>query len=648
MGGQAAELKVLGHFSLTDPFGRHCPVSTKKNRALLAILALSQTGFTTRERLCGLLWGDRGEEQARSSLRQTLAVLRKELGALSGFLKTEDDRVGLDQQNLNIDVSEFFSCARSDDLSILARAADLHRGELLADLSLKEDAFENWLSAERRRVFDTATLVYERLSSNGNPATCVAYAKKLVGLDPLREASQRALIGAYNAAGERGLALQQYEECKKLLATEFNVTPAAETLELRSLILGSQSVLTESAQVDEISTSRATADRPSIAVLPFTNLSADPEQQYFADGVSEDVITALTRFKSLAVVARNTSFRYRGDVDVSNAGQKLGAHFVVAGSIRRIGVNLRISAQLIEAKTAKQIWAEIFNAPEADLFKIQDDLVQTIAGTLVGRIADASVYHTRLKPPGSLAAYELLLRANSLNWESLDAKIEAQKLLESAIRLDPEYATAYALLAAVELRKAAYHSRLTADVLDTVVLHARKAVEIDPNDSACHSILGWVLIARRESELAAEHLSRALQLNPNNPFSMVNRGSLLVQTGRPDEALQWFSQANRTDPYFNPSWVQEKLALAHFTSRRYDLAASHLSRASGLRFYMRALLAASLHKLDKLEGAKLALKLAFQVRPDLSIEIMHELIPFSNREDELHLREALRAVGIPE
>ena len=638
----------MGSFGLTDIHGKQITVSTKKNRALLAILALSQSGFETRERLCGLLWGDRGEEQARSSLRQSLTVMRKELGTSAVFLKTDDDHIGLDHQNLQIDVKEFFSSARSDDLSSLTRAAEWYRGELLADVSLKEEVFEHWLSAERRRVLDTAILVFERLSSSSKPATSVTYAKKLVSLDPLREASQRALIGAYSAAGEKGLALQQYEECKKLLLTEFAVTPADETQQLRNMILGNLSPIAIVASVAEISPSSDTADRPSIAVLPFTNLSADPEQQYFADGVSEDIITALTRFKSLAVVARSSSFRYRGDVDVSALGQKLDAHFIVSGSVRRIGANLRISAQLVEAKTAKQIWAEIFNAPEVDLFKVQDELVQTIAGTLVGRITDASVYHARLKPPGSLAAYELLLQANSLNWEPLDAKIEAQRLLESAIRLDPDYALAHALLAAVKFRKAAYHARLTLDVLDTVLLHAQKAVEIDPNDSACHSILGWVLVARRESELAAEHLARALQLNPNNPFSMVNRGSLLVQIGKPDEALLWFAQAQRTDPYFNPSWVQEKLALANFASRRYDLAAGHLTRASSLRFYMRALSAASLHKLEKLEEAKQALKRAFQFRPDLNIEIMHELIPFTNPEDELHLREALRAAGVPE
>ncbi len=401
-------------------------------------------------------------------------------------------------------------------------------------------------------------------------------------------------------------------------------------------------------EVETVQTELALPDKPSIAVLPFSNLSGDPDQEYFADGIVEDIITALVRFKSLAVISSNSTFRSRGVVDVFDVGRALGAQFIVAGSVRRIGSSLRISAQLSEAKTTKLIWAETFNAHETDLFKIQDELVQTIAGTLVGRVADASVYHARLKPPASLAAYELLLKANALNWESPEAKAEARRLLESAIRLDPEYATAYALLAAVGLREAAYHSCLTDEILETVVSDARKAVEIDPNDSACHSIFGWVLIACRESELAAEHISRALQLNPNNPFAMVNRGSLFTQLGNPDEAISWFTQASRTDPFFDPSWVQELFALAHFTARRYELAASCFARTAKPSFLVSAIAAASLQKLGKSEVAKQALDRAFQVRPDLNIEIIHALIPYSKPEDESHLRETLRAAGVPE
>jgi TolB-like protein/Tfp pilus assembly protein PilF len=648
-GYRPVRLNIIGDFGLSDIDGRQFPITTKKNRALLAFLALSPGFQATRERLCGLLWGDRAEDQARSSLRQSLAVLRKELGQVEELvLKTHDDIVALRMETLQVDAVEFLALSNGSEITTLRQAAKLYRGELLNDTSIKDAAFEDWLSVERSRLRTVAIKIFDRLIPLEDGHSRIVAAQQLVSFNPLREPSHRLLMQAYADQGDNGLALKQFELCRKLLREELSVEPARETLELRRQILSGDRKIARSENSWAESSQAIRAEQlPSIAVLPFTNLSSDPEQQYFAEGISEDIITALTRFKSLGVIARNSTFRYRGIVDVTDAGHALDAKYVVVGSVRRIGTSLRISAQLSEASTARQIWAETFNAAEADLFKIQDELVQTIAGTLVGRVTDASVYHARLKPPTSLAAYELLLRANSLNWESLDAKSEARSLLEKAIRLDPEYATAYALLAAVGLREAAYHSSLTRKVLDIVVSHAHKAVEIDPNDSSCHSILGWVLMARRESDLAAEHISRALKLNPSNPFAMVNQGSLLLQVGKPDEAVSWFTQASRTDPYFNPWWVQEKLALAHFTARRYDLAASHFTRATKLRFHMGTVAAASLQRLGKSEAAKHALNQAFQIRPDLNIEIVNSLIPYSNPEDERHLRETLLAAGVP-
>jgi TolB-like protein/DNA-binding SARP family transcriptional activator/Tfp pilus assembly protein PilF len=685
-GSIAPRLTLLGSFRLTDAVGAGISLSTKKNRALLAILALAPGGQVARERLCGLLWGDRGEEQARSSLRQSLAILRKELGAAASVLRSEDDHISLNFAMLSIDAVEVLSISRIDDPERFARAAELYQGDLLADLALREDTFEDWLRSERQRLTDAAIVVFERLAASGDASLRITYAKRLVTLDPMREASQRSMMLAYHAAGETGLALKQFDSCKAILAAEFRVPPAPETLELRARIVkGTAGAATQVKSADDAlaekkesalpqepkptvsvesipsanvdtpddspgagSTHDAVADRLSIAVLPFTNLSGDPNQFFFADGISEDIITGLARFKSLAVVARNSSFRFRGDVDVTEAAQVLDAQYIVEGSVRRTGGRLRISVQLIEATTAKHVWADSYDDPESDLFAVQDEVVQKITGTLVGQLAVASVYHTRLRPPDSLAAYELVLRANALNWESQEAKIKARGLLEAALRIDPYYATAHALMAAVALREAAYHGRLTRAALDVAFAYASKAVDIDPNDSACHSILGWVLLACKDTELAGEHLSRALQLNPNNPFAMVNRGSLLVQLGRPDEAIDWFLRATRIDPYFNPSWVQEKLALAHFTGRRYDLAANHLTRSARLRFYMHALAAACQNELGRQDATRNSLQKALSIRPDLSVELVVELLPCSRLEDENHLRKTLIAAGVPD
>lgn len=386
--------------------------------------------------------------------------------------------------------------------------------------------------------------------------------------------------------------------------------------------------------------------KPSIAVLPFTSMSGDQEQQFLNDGMAEDIITGLARFRHLDVAARNSSFRYRGDVDIRKAGADLGVQYIVEGSVRKTSNRLRITAQLIQVSSRKHVWADSYDIPDRDFFDVQDRVVQRIVATLVGRVTDASVHHAKLKSPGSLAAYELVLRANALSWETKEAKNEARQLLEAALQIDPQYATAYSLLAAIMLRDAAYHSMLTMRVLDDCVTQASQAVAIDDNDSACHSILGWVLIARGDFVLASEHIDRALQLNPNNPFAMINRGSLLCQTGQPDAAIELFQKVMSSDPFFNPSWCREKLGFAHFTARRYSDALDQLSRVSKKRFYMQALEAACQAKLGMTNAVELALKRTFALRPDCSIEIVTSLLPYLNSDDSRHLAEALALAGL--
>lgn len=642
-----ARLRVLGPFALTLADGTALTIPTKKNRAMLAILALATDRKATRERLCGLLWADRGEEQARNSLRQSLAVLRRELGeAGSQILHTEDDLVGLKTGSLAIDATEFLMLTRSSDTPGLREAASLYQGELLADTSIQDAAFEDWLASERRLMADRAITVLDRLAGLEPGPARIEYAKRLVGFDPLREASHRALMLAYLDAGENGLALKQFETCSRILKDELDAEPASQTQELRQRIVDGSGLPTIQNPSENLNASSQLDERLlSVAILPFVNLSGDAQQNYICDGIAEDIITGLARFKHLDVIARNSSFLYRGDVDIKKVGEALEATYVVEGSVRRLGQRLRITGQLIDARSRKHVWADSYDVSDVELFDVQDQVVQKIVATLVGRVTDASVRHAKLKPPQSLAAYELVQRANALNWEGREAKDEARQMLEAALQLDPNYATAHSLLAAITLRDAAYHAQLTPPVLNAVLIHALKAVEIDANDSSCHSILGWVLLARSEFNLAGESIGRALQLNPNNPFAMVNRGSLLNQTGYPDEAIAWFERVQRSDPYFNPSWCREKLAFAHFTARRYAEAADQLSKTPKRRFYMHALEAACHANLGRHSAVQAAKDRTFDIRPDCNIGMVVSLLPYSRAEDRKHLEDALDMAG---
>ena len=284
-------LDLLGSFSLFDGQGLPVAVPTKKNRALLAILALTAAGHATRDQLCALLWGDRRADQARSSLRQSLAMLRKELGDHEGLvMHTYDDVVALRLKSLQVDAREFQRLSVLHDITALRQAAALYRGELLADTSIRDAAFEEWLAAARRRLVDKAMTAFERLAGLETGQLAIDAAKRLVDLDPLREASHRILMSVYAAAGEKGLAIKHYEACAMILKAELGVAPGEDLQELRRS-------LAADTPVGRVGNQDA---KPSIAVLPFEHLSRDPETRYFSDGITGDIITELSRFNHCA------------------------------------------------------------------------------------------------------------------------------------------------------------------------------------------------------------------------------------------------------------------------------------------------------------------------------------------------------------
>ena len=314
----------------------------------------------------------------------------------------------------------------------------------------------------------------------------------------------------------------------------------------------------------------ADTKRPSVAILPFANMSGDPEQRYFSDGITEDIITELSRFRQLKVVARNSSFRYRDlDVDIRRVGRELGVSYVVEGSVRRLGKRIRITAQLIDGATGSHLWAERFDRDESEIFAVQDQLVRTIVATLVGRLQAAGAEGARRKPPTSLAAYECVLKADALPFGDPAAEAEAMALYEQAVKLDPSYARAYALLANLLRMKWDYGAGGEPAVLARAFELARKAVALDENDGMCHGILGLVHLARYDHDLAEHHYQKALSLNANSATLLASMGSLYTYLGRPEEALDLFREARIIDPFYNPSWYWSAVGAAHLMTRQY-------------------------------------------------------------------------------
>ncbi len=625
---------IVGGFRLTGAGGREVRLPGRKARALVAILALSPRLSATRARLKALLWGSRGEQQAGDSLRQMLVALRKELADIgTGALIVRDDHVGLDPQSIDVDVIAFGNAERLGDV---AAAAALYRGSLLDGIDAGDDEFEAWLSAERNILLARAMAVLERFAETLAGAARVAVAQRLVALDPLREASQRALIAAYLANGEAALAKRQFESCKTLLERELGVAPARETMELIA-----------KPAADNARAPAAPGRKPTVAVLPFANLSDDPAQRYFSDGITADIVTELSRFHEIQVRAHRPAGDGR-DTDGMAAGRTLGMHYVAEGSVRRLGRRIRINVQLLDVETGEHLWAERFDADEEYIFAMQDKIVRSIAAQLSGRLRTAGLERASRKPPTSMAAYDYVLRGDALPIGVPEAEAEARRLFQKAIDLDPNYARAYAHLSQYSTLEWIRNLDAPAAMLDRSLELAKKAVALDDGDEFCQSMLGRVHMLRNSHDLAEYHFLKSLALNPNRPNLMAGLGILYGFRGEPARGLEYFREALAIDPHFDPSWYWRNRAVVHLIAHEYEEAINGFNRAPIMPDWVEAYLAASTAHLGRMDEARQHAAAALRLTPNLTIHAILSRDPYRRQEDIDHIADGLRKAGIPE
>ena len=389
--------------------------------------------------------------------------------------------------------------------------------------------------------------------------------------------------------------------------------------------------------------------KQSVAILPFVNMSGDPEQQYFSDGITEDIITELARFRPLNVIARNASFRFRGDnVDVVRAGRELGAHYLLEGSVRKQNDKVRITAQLIEASTGSHVWANKFDRMQDDLFAVQDQVVRTIVGTLAGRVRAVDVARAALKPPTSLAAYDCVLRASALPFTDRNAVAEVRRLSERAIELDPTYARAYTQLSVSYTMEWFRDLSASEAVLNKAYEIAKQALALDENDSYTYGLLGWIHLLRRSYDLAEMYYGRSMELNPNHPELMTGLGFVYGYMGKPDEGLIAFEQAKQIDPFFEPTWYWMEVGILHFMARRYEQAIASIKRSQSIVDAGHTYLAASYASMDRMDEARAHAAEAVRLSPELTIARFVARDPYKDADDLAHLVKAMRKAGLPE
>jgi adenylate cyclase len=390
-------------------------------------------------------------------------------------------------------------------------------------------------------------------------------------------------------------------------------------------------------------------DKPSIAVLPFTNRSSDPEQEFFADGIAEDVITALSRYPSLFVIARNSSFTFKGRaVNVKQVGRELGVRYVLEGSLRKAGNRIRVTAQLVEAESGKHVWAERYDRDLADIFAVQDEITEAVTIAIAPAIADAELHRAMRKPPESLDAWAAYQRGL---WHIGKATANDYELAEAffrrAIDLDRDFSDGYCGLATAKFRAAiTFRTGSLAEAQSLAQRMAYFAIALDGNNAFAHSCLSFALFGRGDHRGALAEAERALALSPNLASGYFQRGAALIYSGRPQEGLRDLQTSLKLEPRgSNLAATLHLVAIGLYFSRAYEEAVGaieHLIRSfpeypSSYRW-----LAAALGQLGCVEGAKKALGKAMAIAPSPFVRLRP---PWYRSEDYAHFLEGLRKAG---
>jgi adenylate cyclase len=396
-------------------------------------------------------------------------------------------------------------------------------------------------------------------------------------------------------------------------------------------------------------TAAATSKKPSIAVLPLANMSGDPEQEFFADGLTEDIITELSRFHDLLVISRNSTFVHKGRaVKVQDVAREFGVNYVLEGSVRKAGDRIRVTVQLIDAETDTHIWAERYDRQLEDIFAIQDEMTRAIVATLPGRVEAATHDRAKRKPTDNMAAYECVLAAKVLHHRSMrEDNAEAQRLLDRALALDPDYAHAHAWKACVLGQTWVYEWCADRDAtFQQVGAELEIALALDDNDSDVHRILAALNLMREDHDKAAYHQERALALNPNYDLVVVQQGELLTWLGRPEEGIDWIKKAMRLNPY-HPERFWSHLGRACYCAEKYAEAAEAFSRITRPDHTHHAFLAATFAQMGNTVAAAAHAAEVLKRAPQFSTTVYLATQHYKREVDRRRHEAGLLKAGLP-
>ncbi len=711
------QVRLLGGFELQWSLEAAPDIPTKKAQGLLAYLALHQGEAQARGKLAGLFWGDSDEQRAQHNLRQALSYLRKALEPVGvSFIEADRTTVRLATDLVQVDVLEFRRLASGEAPEDLAAAVALYRGDLLDGLYVKAPEFEAWLESERRQLQEAFAHALMSLAEAkrvaGEHQEALRLGQRLLALDPLQERVHRLLMVLYGELGMRESALQQFERCCRLLAEELGIEPEPETLALNEALRGKGGAVSHETAIPALAMVAPAAassvpvtgprrrgwwvlaagafavvvaallwtkpwepaferalpermafplpDRPSIAVLPFANLSDDPAQAYFASGITDDLITDLSQIPGLFVIARSSTFVYQGqDVPIRQVAEDLGVRYVLEGSVRRAGDEVRINAQLIDATSGGHIWAGRYDGTMTDVLAFQDQVTRQVASELEVTLTKAHAAHNDRQETDSPGAYDAVLRAleHARSYTKEDFAI-AIPYLEKAIRLDPDYARAHTYLGGILWNIAnegwVRNFGLTyEEALEKARHHLRLGMKVPSSEghifqSRMHSNEG-----RYEEAIAEAKI--VVALNPNGVAGFEALGRALNKAGHAAEAVEPLQKAVRLNPRGDEKgWLLYRLGESLYLSERYEEAAEafETSVAKNNNEWTYLFLAASLAQLGIQEEAAAALASFDRIYADSGEDPFTvsrvEHWAFKEQTDRARVQEGLRKAGVPE
>lgn len=649
-------IKVFGTLSITGPNGQHIPLAGSKQQALLSYLALNPENPPSRDRVMALLWGDRFNDQARQSLRQGLLKLRQafEVDGHS-IIQTDNNRLGLDLDNVTVDVSEFIKLAATNTPETDKEAVAIFQGTLLDGLNLRENDFEDWLSLERSRVNDIAIPVFERLAAHhlksAEQENSQHIARQLVTIDPLREASHRLLMTVLAQSGQRASAIKQYNVCAELLKQELDVNPDSETEQLLAEIKSPGPLPAQPNEPLPVGAKPST--KVSVTVLPFHQMGDGDTVSALADGLTEDIVTALTRFRWLDVIVQLPVENDNPTVPtLREAAVEKAVLYSVEGSVRQLGEQVRITAQLVDLETGTYMWVDRYDRSTTDLFSLQDDITKTIAASLESEIVAAEGGKARKKFGDALSAWDCYHLGLSVQYEfSAPGNEKAQSLFRRAIDLDPMFAAAYARLSyAMVLSTIYFEANQNSGLLDEALELAQKATRYDDQDAIARFSLGRVYLARGDYEQSIVELEHAISLNPSLAQAHCGLGDSLAYSGRAEEAIEKFEVAVQLSPHDPHRWAFSMYgAMACILSGDYERAvewAQSSIRVPNSHFWANVALVSALGHLEKTAEAKQALKALIEIKPDISCNYVRERLFYLRDETQVaHYIKGLEKAG---